>query len=119
VAAGLDSRYQDGALDVTVQIARLLPCSGSSATAASYQIEAFLYDDDADGPLVAKATVARSSSSSIEEEEVVLSIPVKAPRKWTAETPELYTLVLVLRAVGDDGEGVEQVQAESCRLGFR
>ncbi len=119
VAAGLDSRYQDGTLDVTVQIARFLP---SAAPSGSYQIEACLYDDDADGPLVAKAAVAHSSSSSSSSssslEEVALSLPVKAPRKWTAETPELYTLVLALRAVGDEGEG-EQVQAESCRVGFR
>lgn len=110
----LDSRYHDGTLDITVQVERLLP--PTSLVGASYQLEAQLYESDApDAALVAKAAVLHSSSST--SEEVNLSIPVKSPRKWTAETPQLYTLVLVLRA-GDGGDEKE-VQAESCRVGFR
>ncbi len=43
-----------------------------------------------------------------------LQSPVTAPRAWTAETPDLYTVVLTLR----DGPGVA-VDSESCRIGFR
>ncbi|HTY86538.1 MAG TPA: glycoside hydrolase family 2 TIM barrel-domain containing protein [Candidatus Acidoferrum sp.] len=39
---------------------------------------------------------------------------VKNPAKWTAETPNLYTLVLTL----NDGDG-KVVEADSCRVGFR
>jgi beta-galactosidase/beta-glucuronidase len=97
---------------VTAQIGRLLPSTPSIA----YHLEALLYEGDApDAPLVAKAAAVVQSPSQEEgetEEEVALSLPVKRPRRWTAETPELYTLVLALR-VG------EEVQAESCRVGFR
>ena len=43
-----------------------------------------------------------------------LSHDVKAPHKWTAETPYLYTLVLSLL---DDKENL--VEARSCKVGFR
>lgn len=43
-----------------------------------------------------------------------LSHDVKAPQKWTAETPYLYTLVLSLK----DDKG-NLVEARSCRVGFR
>ena len=39
---------------------------------------------------------------------------VKNPSKWTAETPNLYTLVLTL----NDADG-KVVEADSCRVGFR
>jgi beta-galactosidase len=43
-----------------------------------------------------------------------LSAHVANPRKWTAETPNLYTLTLTLK---DDNGGV--VETRSCRVGFR
>ena len=39
---------------------------------------------------------------------------VKSPAKWTAETPNLYTLVLTLR-----DENGNMVESDSCRFGFR
>ena len=43
-----------------------------------------------------------------------ISQPVANPKKWTAETPYLYRLVLILR----DPQGTA-VDFESCRVGFR
>ena len=43
----------------------------------------------------------------------VFEMNVENPLKWTAETPELYTLVLSLY----DGE--DCIEARSCRVGFR
>ena len=45
---------------------------------------------------------------------VRLSAPVKGPRQWSAETPELYTVVVSL--VDPSGKLAE---ATSCRVGFR
>ncbi|MEM6964151.1 MAG: glycoside hydrolase family 2 TIM barrel-domain containing protein [Bacteroidota bacterium] len=42
------------------------------------------------------------------------NIPISNPKKWTAETPHLYTLVLALK----NGEG-KVTEAKSCRIGFR
>ena len=122
MVAGLDSRYEDGRLDVSVQVSRL-----GTAAPGGYKLEALLYEDGASGPLVGKATVVKSSgsgssssSSKEEDEEVALSIPVKSPRQWSAETPNLYTLVVALsKAEGSSGGEDGLVQAESCRVGFR
>ncbi len=43
-----------------------------------------------------------------------LEAVVKNPAKWTAETPNLYTLVLTL-----NNERGEVVEADSCAVGFR
>lgn len=40
------------------------------------------------------------------------------PKQWTAESPELYTLVLALYR-RDKGISSEPLQVESCRVGFR
>jgi len=132
--ARLDSHYQDGHLDVTAQV------SMHRFFAGSFQVQALLYEDSENGPLVGKATVVKSataaspssssSSSSSSTIEVFVSIPVKNPRKWTAETPNLYTLVLTLSTEGpcEGREGGSKAQAhppsvlqqaESCRVGFR
>jgi beta-galactosidase len=43
-----------------------------------------------------------------------LEARVKNPAKWTAETPNLYTLVLTL-----NDENGNVVEADSCKIGFR
>jgi len=48
------------------------------------------------------------------ESSLELRQTVAGPRKWTAETPNLYTLMLTLR--DDTGEIVEVIP---CRIGFR
>ena len=40
--------------------------------------------------------------------------PVENPKKWTAETPNLYTVVLQLKNAAN-----ETVEAVSCKVGFR
>lgn len=45
---------------------------------------------------------------------VNFSVPIKSPKKWTAETPNLYTLTMVLK----DKAGVE-IEAISSKIGFR
>jgi beta-galactosidase len=48
-----------------------------------------------------------------EERTLTVKLPVKAPRLWTAETPELYTCALNLRRAGVSTEWI------SSRVGFR
>lgn len=45
---------------------------------------------------------------------VALSLKVAGVRKWSAETPHLYTLVLTLSVPGNP-----EAQSESTRVGFR
>jgi beta-galactosidase/evolved beta-galactosidase subunit alpha len=90
-----------------------LQLRNDSAEAATRSVEARLLDagpepGSADGPRAA-ATVEPGA-----EALVVLERSVEEPRTWTAETPNLYTLVLVLR----DQDGIV-TEALSCRIGFR
>ena len=52
-------------------------------------LEVTLYDED-------KATIVASESRPIlgESEKIKLSVPIQSPKHWTAETPQLYHLVL-------------------------
>lgn len=61
--------------------------------------------------------------------ETELSLMIPKPSLWSAESPHIYTLVLVLKERGIDIEGFWKLkirpetgrteQAESCRVGFR
>jgi beta-galactosidase/beta-glucuronidase len=83
------------------------------AAAAVRSVEARLLDADqepasGDGPRAA-VTVEPGS-----EAVVALGKSVEHPDQWTAETPTLYTLILLLK----DEAGVV-TEAVSCRVGFR
>lgn len=69
----LDDNYEDATLHVDVQL--------NSNTDVSLSLL------DAEGRKIASKTKAAEGS-------VTFEIPVKNPRKWTAETPYLYQLVL-------------------------
>ncbi len=79
---------------------------------------------DADGNEVVPETQARISHQTPmyirndgptpEYCAALFEIPVESPKKWTAETPYLYTVLMTLV----DGAGTE-VDFESCRVGFR
>jgi beta-galactosidase len=105
--AGLDKTYTDGTLAVTVEVKNTAPKIKSGRRA----VEIRLYDRN--GGLIFK----EEKPASIEKAEtasVVFSRTVPAPRKWTAETPNLYPLAVLLK----DEKG-RTVQAAACRVGFR
>ncbi len=88
VSTELDSAYKDATLRIKAET------SGGT-------IQAELLD-------AAGKTVAQATGSG------VISMPVADPRKWTAETPNLYTLLLTLK--DDKGATVEIIPQ---RVGFR
>lgn len=61
-----------------------------------------------------KGKVVASTSKEITRmREYPLRFDVASPRKWTAETPELYDLVITLK----DGDDV--IDMRGCKVGFR
>jgi beta-galactosidase/beta-glucuronidase len=80
---------------------------------ATRSVEALLLDSDL-RPASGEWPRAAVSVDRAAESSVVLERSVESPRQWTAETPSLYTLVILLRA--EDGAVTEAV---SCRVGFR
>ncbi|MDX2150077.1 MAG: glycoside hydrolase family 2 TIM barrel-domain containing protein [Bryobacteraceae bacterium] len=95
VNAGLDAAYQDGTLRVRAEV--------PGPTACKLRAELL----DASGAAVGKAEAPCSLSAE-------LTIPVAKARKWSADTPYLYTLLLTLR----DAKGAA-VEVIPQRVGFR
>jgi beta-galactosidase len=77
---------------------------------ATYTLKAGLYDKDNQ---VVSEFASQSFQVNKEKEEIVLTQPIRKPLKWTAETPNLYTLKLELFA-----DGKRQDLAET-RIGFK
>ncbi|HCC34418.1 MAG TPA: hypothetical protein DEQ02_01790, partial [Ruminococcaceae bacterium] len=84
----------------------------SGADAEGYSVTASLYD--ADGTLTASMTGDTGDFAQGARTQVAMQTTVSNPKLWSAEFPNLYTLVMELK----DENGITQ-QAVSKRVGFR
>ncbi len=106
VVPDLDRRYRDATLQISAEITRY-----DGAAAGPGQLEAELLDTD--GKPVAKPSSTISKRGEAPG-RVNLVLDVKTPKLWTAETPNLYRLLLTLK--DDNGDTLEVV---TSRVGFR
>jgi len=116
VRATLDDQYQDGVLMIRPKLALYQ----EGAQVKGWTVQAQLYDSDK------KAVLAPPLSINVERilnepypqrdnvRFALMQATVPNVKKWSDETPNLYTLVLTLH----DASG-KVVEAESCRVGFR
>lgn len=107
VKTDLDNNYRDAEVVVTTKIKNY----GNSATKPQ-ELKARLYD----GIVPVSAALGKKLVPSLkpgEEVAVEVSFLVSNPKKWTAETPNLYTTVITLN------EGSRTVETLSSRTGFR
>lgn len=104
----LDEAYRNGRLTVEAKISNYDAKSGLKAV-----VSAVLYDGEGREVLSApvKAEVVLDGSPW---SHVTLAADVQEPAKWSAEMPNLYTLVLCM----EDGNGTV-LEATSRRIGFR
>lgn len=107
VVADLDDEYRHGHLQIKAEV-----MNAFGQQLGRHTLEAALYD--AVGNPVLAPLSADVELNDEQERELQLSANVENPMKWTAETPYLYSLVLVLKNVSGDF-----VEAVSCRIGFR
>jgi beta-galactosidase len=107
VNAGLDATYTDGFLRTTVSVRNLTdqPVRGHRVT-----LELL----DASGARVVPPLTQLVSVGAGAETEIRFEQPVAKPARWTAETPNLYSLALTLL----DATGVA-LEAVGSRVGFR
>ena len=94
--ARLDAKFRDGTIDAGVIVRN--PKKGLSVT-----VELL----DADGKAAIKPMTASAKAT------VKFSSAVKVPKHWTAETPNLYTLLVSLY------DGKSLVEAKSLKVAFR
>jgi beta-galactosidase/beta-glucuronidase len=107
VRTELDEAYRDATLRLRLNVIHY-----GSQSVGAHQVDAALYDGETmlpGWPVSAAVQVTPGQETVLE-----LSQPVANPRKWTAETPNLYTLLLTLR----DASG-QVIEVERTRVGFR
>jgi len=102
VKTDLDKEYKDATLDITAKIKNY-----SDKTAKVQTLIASLYDKE--GKEIARGIAFSSALKPNQEETLNVKILVRNPLKWTAETPNLYTVVLT----NSEGEIL------SSKIGFR
>ncbi|MFK7772300.1 MAG: glycoside hydrolase family 2 TIM barrel-domain containing protein [Saprospiraceae bacterium] len=107
VKTDLDENYEDALLQVEIELENL----DLKKNEKPFVVECQLYDED--------EILVEVSSQSIDfqlDTNIVTSFEnkIKTPKKWTAETPNLYKLALVLRNGGN-----KVIQIISCKVGFR
>jgi beta-galactosidase len=103
----LDGSYTNATLTVKADLKYF-----SQTAPAGYSVEAAVYD--ANGGQVASLQLGTASFSTGNETQLSQSTSVSNPQKWSAEFPNLYTLVIVLK---DQNGNI--IETESCKLGFR
>lgn len=105
VRTGLDENYRDATFRLEAQAVNY-----GGDEAEGYQLQAELLDES--GNLV----FTRNEPLSFSEDKAELSMAqeVASPRLWSAETPNLYTLLLSLQ----DGKG-QTLEVIRQRVGFR
>lgn len=93
----LDGEYKDARASVAVTVEGNLPETGT--------LMAEISDS---GKVIASGDAEMTHTG-----EYLLEMDVRNPRKWTAETPDLYDLIITLR----DGDSI--VDRRGCKVGFR
>jgi beta-galactosidase len=107
VQTDLVNDYTDGVLSVDVSLRN----SFSNLLSGDYKVELDLQDANNKKILSETQKVIINGKESA---RIVFSEPVKNPLKWTAETPDLYQLTLILK--DKSGKVVEVV---GSKIGFR
>lgn len=90
----------------------------TNADSPDTQLICRLYDDKQTSPDggVEEGGLVWSQTNDVDKKTLITSSMVNNVKLWSAETPNLYTLVLLLTDKHDDTK-IHQV--ESCRVGFR
>ena len=102
----LDAKYVNAKANVKVTVTSPTP----SEEGESFTVEAKIMD----GSTIIASNSASVTPPSAGTGEVSLNMDVAAPKKWSAETPDLYDLVLTLK----DSEG-NVIDRRGSKVGFR
>lgn len=104
----LDENYENADLKIKAKLVNYFQKDINSLT-----VEAELYDSTKKAVLPKPISIKTSFSGNYLN-KIEAAAHVKTPLKWSAEHPNLYTIVLTLK---DDKGNI--LEAESCKVGFR
>ena len=102
VKQDLDKEYKNATLEIVARVKNY-----STKKSKGQSLTATLYDKQ--GNEITKKTVSGKALLGQQEQQLAVKMDVMAPEKWTAETPNLYTVVL------SNSEG----EILSSKIGFR
>jgi beta-galactosidase len=105
IKTDLDKSYKNGVAHITAKVVNY-----AGVATGKQQLTATIYQGD---KMVATAHIVVNPLAPGKEAAVKLSVPVTNPAKWTAETPNLYTVVLKLNGAKSETELISQ------QTGFR
>ena len=103
VESPLDDNYRDGILKVKVQLTN--ESGQNTPLVVGYRLL-----DSKDQQVAQSSTQITGDQTEVEFTKKTISEPLK----WTAETPNLYTLLITLKRTNGD-----VIEATSCKVGFR
>lgn len=109
VDATLAGNYKDGILKTTAWI-----YNSTGSASGEYTVELSLYNENGTEVISPVAQKVSGINPGGGEKSVHFEIPYAAPKLWSAETPNLYTVVLAFK----NGSG-KVIQVESNKIGFR
>ena len=110
VRSELDENYKDAKLMVTAKVKNY-----SDRKAGGAEVELKLLDAETKEPILAEVKArADGSIAAGEEREINIEADVSEPKKWSAEEPHLYIVLLTLK-----DSGGEMLEVERCNFGFR
>jgi len=96
--------------DATLRTALAVSNRGASPAAASVTLELL----DAGGKQAGRPVTRAIRTAAGAEQQLALALPIRAPKRWSAESPYLYTALLTLKDAA--GRVVEVIPS---RVGFR
>jgi beta-galactosidase len=104
-----DDSYNDAILKLLAKVRNF-----GNLLAKAYKIELSLYQQD--GELFQTESKMVRDFNLGSESEVIIDVwsKVKNPRKWSAEEPNLYDVIITMR---DDNNRI--IEVEQCKFGFR
>jgi beta-galactosidase len=107
VRGDLDRNYKNGVLRADVDIRNF-----TEQPAGTFQVEVSLLDNNQRKILTKKSAVKNIEAKK--EQTVSFSANVSSPKQWSAEFPNLYTVVIELK----DSKG-QTLELAGCQTGFR
>ncbi len=110
VYCDLDEEYKDADLKLNIKIHNY-----SEKNLTGNKVEVMLFDENfikiGNDILMSSNDLQVDGSSEI---EIKIQTKIKNPKKWTAETPNLYEVILILK---DSNNKI--IEVERCKFGFR
>ena len=106
IISDLDENFENGLFSIDVDVINY-----NNTDERDLSVEVSIRDDD---KVIKSHHMPIKNIPAEGEESVKLSAKIDFPRKWTAETPNLYTVLILLKNAKGD-----LLEAISCKTGFR